>query len=314
MVARLDVLPRVGGLEVSVPGPLEPIAPDAGRRALADADGVRAVRARVQERHLGLDRRPPPRGREEALGEPPAVRDARRCEHRERRSRLQLVERKPLGSLPSRGDDTRREPGIEGLRGERPERDVRYLQPMEGLAAEARLGPQQRAALCVDGELDVVRAGPEGEYHRRGTLRAGARDGAHAPCRAQRDLDVARRREPICADERDRVEEQAIRRRGRSALLLRLVRHGAPVGIPRDPPLAVTHLVAPPGLRARSILAVPRRALERESRRAHRLVRRVRARGSLAESRRIRRAGRGAQPCTGRTRPRSAARASTRRP
>ena len=46
-------------------------------------------------------------GRDEALDEPPALRDPGRCEHRERCGALELVERQALGPQPPRGDDTR---------------------------------------------------------------------------------------------------------------------------------------------------------------------------------------------------------------
>ena len=113
---------------------------------------------------------------------------------------------------------------------------------------------------------------PTPRHDRCRALRAGARDRAQAPCGTPRHLGRPGGLEPVGADERDRVEEKCIRRGRRPALLLRLVRDGAPVGVPHGPARAVSHLIALPGLHACRLLPVPRRALECKGRRASRLV------------------------------------------
>ena len=59
------------------------------------------------------------------------------------------------------------------------------------------------------------------------------------------------------------------------AFLLRLVRHRAPVGVPRRPPFAVAHRVADAGLAAGGLLPEACRALERKGRRPPRLLGRL---------------------------------------
>ena len=222
--------------------------------------------------------------------ETPAVRDARRCEHRERRS--PLAARGAAAARVAAISRRRRPAGaraIEGLRGDRPERDLRHLQPVEGLAAEARLGAQQRAALRVDGELDVVRARP-----RAGTRTAVAPSEplrgtpARSAPRGARDLDLAGGLEPLGADERDRVEEEAVRRRAAAPPLLLASRPSRrPSRRPRRPTARrPAPDVALPGLHARRLLPVPRRALEREARRRARLVGCDSSAAALADRRR----------------------------
>ena len=89
------------GLELAVRGPVEPVALTGAGRPLADGDAVRPVGARVDERHLGLDRKVLARRREEALDETPAARHATRRVDGKRRGADELVEREALGPLPA---------------------------------------------------------------------------------------------------------------------------------------------------------------------------------------------------------------------
>ena len=168
-------------------GSIEPVAAGAARRALARRRRRRRPPCSVHEEDLRLDRGALPAGGEEALGRrQPSGRGPGRS----------TGNGQPLGSswrgsrsgAASRGRlDARRERGLEGRGGERPEGDVRHLEPAERLAVDERLGAQQGAALRVDGELDDVRARSEREEHEwpsRPGRRAGTPVGARSRGRA----------------------------------------------------------------------------------------------------------------------------------
>src|SRR4029079_12027231 len=104
--------------------------------------------------------------------ERPRARDPGGREHPERRGALQLVEWQALGPNPAGRDDTRWKRRLDGLRVNRTERDLGHLQAVEGLTAQSRVRAEQRPALSVDRELELVGPRPEAEDDRRRALRA----------------------------------------------------------------------------------------------------------------------------------------------
>ena len=163
--------------------------------------------------------------------------------------------------------------------------DVGHLEPVERLAVECRLGPEQRAA-----SLRRTRARPRPRRGRRGrppNPRSPVRG-----CRAARVTPPARRPSSStggskrkAASQVDRVEQEAERRRRRPAFRLRLARHEPPVGVPREPALAVANEVPDTRLPAGALLPVAIGRVVHEAERPARLDRHVGSRVARAHER-----------------------------
>ncbi len=139
-----------------------------------------------------------------------------------------------------------------------------HFEAMERLGVEERLRAEERPALCVDRQLDHVGARPDPEHCRARRIRACSRPAAHPPGLPARDLGLPGGLQAQSGHDADRVEEEPVRGRRRPVFLGALARDGAPVGVPRDPAVAVPHEVALASLHTRRVLAKARLALERE--------------------------------------------------